>query len=1755
MPDMNNAWIFIGQSSFRQLLSGLILAFGLLQAQEVQGPRLVAHLDLEALRGAGLLHPLANCWLKIAGEVDPVLNSPVKAKDFQACWQLCDGLDLGWGSGRKDQWLASFSYPEAKASNLPQLPSEFRQVAGRIQVGDSETVMNEMGIQSGGSLAPIQVKLDGAAICRLRDDPPYRSLDRLLYPGSIRILAKPVPDGTEEDIRISGGVLGLAPMDKEALTYLPRNAIYVLALGLDGRSTVERMGALAEDPIFKILESIVQRESPSSSSLTDLLKRLKGTVVVSLVPGALFPGWCIDIPEDEHWREIVLNPLLRQGFTSDPTFMRYTKSVTEPFPMNITVDLRDRHWRITSEPTLVDESQGPIPDWAAQWPGHHLGVRIDGQALLRFALGLPNPSTRVRQILGKGLQAFQESPLAQGQLLADSSPDEWTCSGHNGWLACMGLALNLEVVRMSLRHAIHEFQSGESLSSLKKAMVDPQPRVLYHDGPILGKEILRDQPWAVISGKVDGGPDLPMALVNPELGLGCAVWLDGSGMHNHSDGDRGQQLWVEMLKLSALGRKPTADDWAPIMRERRQRRFGSPIIVHKNNFEMAAMPEGWSRVEEKDFNRPEWNAAWNSPDRKTPVIIIGETIAVDDAVVRERVITAIKAQMMRAIPEAKLEQLEVGVDGRAALRLLARGLINGVPQMNGRFILFHRGWLWQIIATSTKESRIPANEALDRAVERFGIRDHALDSPGKMALSTTNVVVSRELPCELSLAGTGWRVLEDPATVNEAASVVLIHPGTSTWAGLFAADLGGRVCSERAMLAGMLAQINQPFDIAVAGGERTLTMLDAPATEVSFTRAKNPLTNMVVRTVKVGDVALGVFLWRIGQETPMDAIGQELINGIHASTGKTKPRNLPTSTFENAVADWYVGKSLSKEAWPWAEAHALTHSGNSESVGRALRILAQQEQWTTALAWFEANARRLMADDLAIASWEPWLLFKCGKVPEAMTLYGQLFDRGWSSAEDFYLYVETRYGRGEKSAAFEAFTRWPKLGKTIQGIRQRAKMLHQEAKDDEAHQWLAGLAGSGQEADRLDQCDGLIAMEGFHEAKGLLVELVRTHPGSKRGWRLLGIAEYRLGWHRDAVQRFERALEIDSADNDLIEWRNAARQALGRGDNGALKREIPPVPIPDGRVAVAAPGPGADAVGARWLLFEDRIAWRDEADLDHTRHRVIHLADQAACADFATLEIPVDTEAESLYVNELWVTTPDGVRRTTLNREDCYLIDVPDSIAGSQRLARIPAAGLIPGCILEWTYTTRKSRARQFWLEITVPTRQACDRIQVSFAGDLGKAAFAPRGAWEESGTDASRVFRLGPQPVCRGQAFTDPARLDLPSLIIGRTEGQWSTLGKEYLHDLKEFLELDQHNRELATTWCQGAGSPNQEVAMILRRVSERLSYSAVAFGRSARIPRPVQEILKRNQGDCKDHSLLLWQLLRSRGHQAQLALVNSKGGKICAEIPSLDQFDHMVVCVTDDRGDITRVLDATADHQDPALQVPSGLGDAMLLVLDPAGPRLAKAPNHANSSIRSVRRISITPDGRLSVFEQVSLDGYYGGSLRNRFADLSPVDRLDQAQRLYAGSAQSVSAFTLEDLDDPAKPLRFQITWTPRIHLAPGGEGIMGGILPDHWAEWALRIPGEPGRTRTLVNRWPIEIGVTTVLDSPSGWLVQIADSPRDDEDEWYGWKSTSGPSGYQRRVQTKTGTWSAMEFGRFIQRTDLVVDRCALSITMKR
>ena len=125
--------------------------------------------------------------------------------------------------------------------------------------------------------------------------------------------------------------------------------------------------------------------------------------------------------------------------------------------------------------------------------------------------------------------------------------------------------------------------------------------------------------------------------------------------------------------------------------------------------------------------------------------------------------------------------------------------------------------------------------------------------------------------------------------------------------------------------------------------------------------------------------------------------------------------------------------------------------------------------------------------------------------------------------------------------------------------------------------------------------------------------------------------------------------------------------------------------------------------------------------------------------------------------------------------------------------------------------------------------------------------------------------------------------------LWIGESSNQWPALAADYLAAISNRMELSPALRDQARHLTGAAGDDDARIGLLARFVQTNCTYKGIEFGRRARIPNTPSDIARNKYGDCKDHALLLQQMLCSVGVPARLALVNARN-PIRQELPSLE-------------------------------------------------------------------------------------------------------------------------------------------------------------------------------------------------------------------------------------------------------------------------
>jgi hypothetical protein len=324
--------------------------------------------------------------------------------------------------------------------------------------------------------------------------------------------------------------------------------------------------------------------------------------------------------------------------------------------------------------------------------------------------------------------------------------------------------------------------------------------------------------------------------------------------------------------------------------------------------------------------------------------------------------------------------------------------------------------------------------------------------------------------------------------------------------------------------------------------------------------------------------------------------------------------------------------------------------------------------------------------------------------------------------------------------------------------------------------------------------------------------------------------------------------------------------------------------------------------------------------------------------------------------------------------------------------------------------------------------------------------------------------------------------------LWIADDAGRWPLIVSNYLGAISDRLEPDADLQNESRQLVARLDNPGAKIELLARYVQTNLTYKAIEFGRRARIPNKPADVLRNKYGDCKDHAVLLQQMLVAAGVPAQLALV-SHGGAIKPDLPSLDQFDHMIVYVPDAGED--RFLDCTSKGADVAKSIPVGLAGREALILDLHNPRFVRIPHYPEnaSSLSVEQHVRLKHQTDLAVEESLTLGGVHAAYLRDYLLTVPEASRRTLLQTILGMSDAELTDLQVDSLDTPGAPLRLRFTYSIKKQFHRSNDELRG-VLRAGFARSYLTADPVDNRTTPFEISIPIKVDFTESVEVPTGF-----------------------------------------------------------------
>lgn len=490
-------------------------------------------------------------------------------------------------------------------------------------------------------------------------------------------------------------------------------------------------------------------------------------------------------------------------------------------------------------------------------------------------------------------------------------------------------------------------------------------------------------------------------------------------------------------------------------------------------------------------------------------------------------------------------------------------------------------------------------------------------------------------------------------------------------------------------------------------------------------------------------------------------------------------------------------------------------------------------------------------------------------------------------------------------------------------------------------------------------------------------------------------------------------------------------------------------PPPKTPAAAQSASPAAKPDYSKEPFVEEDYSLKIAFQNDGTSTRVLYyryrIQSDAGVQHNSVITIPYESATQTVDIDYIRVRKPDG---TVVVTPPDTAQDMPADITrqapyySDLREKQVAVKGLSVGDVLEaqahWN-TTKPLAPGQFWFSFNFSHDNIAlhEELQISAPKDRA-VKWASPGRQPVITTDASRQVFTWTSSQLQSKSADDQKK-EQDELTYEQSIGQlpsadvefssfhsWAEIGAWYNELQQQRVLPDAAIRAEAAELTKGETTGDAKLRAIYEYVATQIRYVGVAFGIGRYQPHLASEILSNQYGDCKDKHTLLASLLDAAGIKAYPVLINSTH-KIAPDVPSPDQFDHVITAVP--QGNNFIWLDTTEEVAPYGYLAGVLRNKSALLIADNKPAELVTVP--ATPPMPSLQTFhidaTIADDGTLKGKIERTLAGNdFELLFRAAFRSISMTQWKDLAQRIsygsgYAGDVSDVTISSPEKIDQP--------------------------------------------------------------------------------------------------------------------------------------
>jgi transglutaminase-like putative cysteine protease len=127
-------------------------------------------------------------------------------------------------------------------------------------------------------------------------------------------------------------------------------------------------------------------------------------------------------------------------------------------------------------------------------------------------------------------------------------------------------------------------------------------------------------------------------------------------------------------------------------------------------------------------------------------------------------------------------------------------------------------------------------------------------------------------------------------------------------------------------------------------------------------------------------------------------------------------------------------------------------------------------------------------------------------------------------------------------------------------------------------------------------------------------------------------------------------------------------------------------------------------------------------------------------------------------------------------------------------------------------------------------------------------------------------------------------------------SDKDYAELGRAYASQATPKARVTTKIEALAAQVTAGISDRREQARKLYEWVSREIRYVAIILGTGAMVPHDAEAVLANRYGDCKDHVVLFEALLKAKGIDSEMVLINLGNSYKLPDVPTFAQLNHVI-------------------------------------------------------------------------------------------------------------------------------------------------------------------------------------------------------------------------------------------------------------------